>query len=101
MASTGRHARLVAEETGHDTAGRQVLEQEMSRAQRGRQHLRDQVEVDRREESYLFGLPNLVLVEGGVVALNTGILHARAGERAAFERQPVLPGVPGVPGVPF
>ncbi len=54
----------------------------MTRTSGERQHLRDQVEVDRGEERRLLGLAQLVLVEGGVVALHTGVHDGRAGERA-------------------
>src|ERR1700728_533218 len=54
----------------------------MACADGGRQHLRDQIEIDRRKEGQLFGLADLVLVEGGVVSLNTGILYGRARESA-------------------
>src|SRR2546430_15357652 len=54
----------------------------MTRAERRRQHLRNQVEVDGYEERGLLRIAHLVLVEGGVVALNTRIHDGRAGKRA-------------------
>src|SRR5437879_6727708 len=54
----------------------------MTRAERRRQHFRNQVEVDGYEERGLLRVAHLVLVEGGVVALNTRIHDGRAGKRA-------------------
>src|ERR1700691_3051363 len=82
MAAGGRRTRLEAVETGEDATGRKVLEQEMARAERQRQHLRNQVVVERDEESRLSGLAHSVLVEGAVGALYTGILDGRPGEGA-------------------
>ena len=80
--SGGRRPALVAAETAADAALRGVVEVEIPRADRERQHLRYQVVVDRGEESQLLRVARGVLREGGVVALNTGIRHRRPGCRA-------------------
>src|SRR6202789_627671 len=80
--SPGRDALLEATETAADAALRGVVEVEIPRADRERQHLRYQVVVDRREESQLLRVARGVLREGGVVALNAGIRHRRPGCRA-------------------
>ena len=54
----------------------------MARAQGDRQDLRNQVEVQRREDSRLLGSTPRVLIERGIVVLDAGILDAGAGERA-------------------
>src|ERR1700683_186682 len=82
LAPAGRQAGLEAAEARHDTAGHGVIEAKVPRAGRQRQYVRNQVEVERGEESGLLGLAHLVLVEGGVVALNPRVLHGRAGEGA-------------------
>src|ERR1700674_5747215 len=51
MASGCRRAPLEATETSRDAARRVVVEAEMTRARRGRQHLGNDVEVDGRKES--------------------------------------------------
>src|SRR5208282_1495670 len=54
----------------------------MARAGRDRQHLWKDVEIAGREERRLLGIAILILIERGVVALNTGILDVCAGECA-------------------
>src|SRR5665213_780671 len=78
----GRRALFEAVETAADTARRGVLEAEMTRAQRERQHLGNQIDVDRRKESRLLGFTHCVLIEGGLGTLHAGIHDRRAGDRA-------------------
>src|ERR1700722_16943836 len=78
----GRFALLEAAETADDATLQEVLEQVVTRAHRGRQYLRNHIEVDRQEERRLLGVANLVLIERSIVALNTGIHDARPGSRA-------------------
>src|SRR5438105_1786421 len=81
-ASAGPHACLEATERRQHAAGHGVVEAEMPRPGRDRQHLRDQVVINRGEESQLFRVAHLILVEGSVVALHAGIHYRRVGERA-------------------
>src|ERR1019366_8765552 len=76
-----RYTLLEAVETAADAAFRGIVEAEVARAHRDRQHLRNQVEVDRREEGRLFGFTHRVLVKRRVGALNPGIYHGRPGSR--------------------
>src|SRR5579859_1975150 len=85
-----RDASLEAAETGKDAARRVVVEAEMARADRGRQYLRDQIEVDRREEGGLFGGADGVLIERRVRTLNAGVLDRRAGDRTDVREAAVI-----------
>src|ERR1700736_1903320 len=81
-ASRGRGALLEASETPRDAARRGVVEAEMTRARRDRQHHGNQVDVDGGEERRLLGFTHGVLIEGGIFALYTGIHDGRPGRRA-------------------
>ena len=65
-----------------DAAGGGVVELEVARAGGEGQNLRNEVEVDRGEESGLLGFAHRVLIEGDVVALHARIHDGRAGECA-------------------
>src|ERR1700676_950335 len=62
----------------------------MTRAQGGRQYLRDQIVVDRYEEGGLLGGAHRVLIERGVGALNTWVHDGRAGDRADVRKAAVV-----------
>src|SRR5580700_3941153 len=82
VASTGGHAALEAAKTRKDTAGRGVVEAEMTRARRQRQYLRNQVVVNGCEERRLFGFAHGVLIEGGGGGINPWIRDGRPGKSA-------------------
>src|SRR5579863_1883896 len=82
MAAGWRRAALEAAETRRDAARRGVVEAEMTRANRGGQHLRNQIVVGRDEERRLLGRADRVLVEGSVGPLHAGIDDGRIGNRA-------------------
>src|SRR5450631_4704008 len=68
------NALLEAAETARNAACGRVLEDEMPRPGGERQHLRNQIEIERGEEGGLLGRAPCVLVEGRVVILDTRVL---------------------------
>src|SRR5580700_2179317 len=78
----GRRARLEAAEARRDVAHEGIVEAEMAGADREGQYLGNDVEVTGEEEGELPGLAMRILKECRVVALQAGVLHRRARQRA-------------------
>ena len=73
---------LVAAEAAADATDKLVTKAEVTRADRRRQLLRDDVVVERRKECRLLRLTTLVLIERSVLRLHAWVSNRRARDRA-------------------